>query len=430
MKTRPVTVDEARIADDEVVRQLELLLGSDMFKASKRCRTFLSFVVRQRLAGNLDSLREKVIGVEAFGRSNGYDTTEDPVVRITAGEVRKRLAQYYQHASQNDEIRFELLPGSYVPEFHRRAPVVAATPPDPVPAAETAPPVAPPTADPAVPPVSRLRTWMVPVAVALLILAGIWFWRANPTSFERFWEPTLSTHGPVLISIGQSRVYSLRKDLANAAELDLDPSHTGTPAHSLSKDFTVTARDVIPSWDRYVPLGDSMGVTSMAIFIHDRHREFRIRGSATTTLADLREGASILFGASSNDWTLRLNKDLRFRVSLAPDGLRYIHDQQEPASRKWKGTHVNTVSEAEYTDYAVLTRIFDATSGHPVISVGGITHLGTRAGGEFILSEEKMSEALQSAPAGWEKRNLQLVVSTKVIGASASPPQFVALHVW
>lgn len=424
MNTRPVTVDEARIENEDVIRQLDRLLESDMFKASKRCRTFMSFVVQQRLAGNLDSLREKVIGVEAFGRSNGYDTTEDPVVRITAGEVRKRLAQYYQNSAHADEIRLELLPGSYVPEFHRPVP---ANPP-PVPPVDAAPVEPPPAESPA--PVVHHRNWVLPAAIALTVLAGVWLWRANPSSFERFWEPTLGTHGPVLISIGQSRVYSLRKDLANAAEQDLDPAHSGTPAHALSKDFTVTARDVIPSWDRYVPLGDSMGVTSMAIFVHDRHREFRVRGSTTTTLADLREGASILFGASSNDWTLRLNKDLRFRVALGPDGVRYIHDQRDPASRKWQGTHVNTVSEAEYTDYAVLTRIFDATSGHPVISIGGITHLGTRAGGEFILSEEKMSEALRNAPAGWEKRNLQLVVSTKVIGASASPPQFVALHVW
>ena len=56
--------------------------------------------------------------------------------------------------------------------------------------------------------------------------------------------------------------------------------------------------------------------------------------------------------------------------------------------------------------------------------------MGTKAGGEFLLSEVGMNEGLRGAPAGWEKKNLQMVVSTKVIGASASPPRFVALHVW
>ncbi len=420
MKSRVEAIDEARIPDAEVSRQLDRLLESEMFKASKRSRTFLVYVVNQRMAGQVDNLREKVIGVEAFGRSSGYDTTEDPVVRITAGEVRKRLAQYYQDPDRGGELRIELLPGSYVPEFHR--PVVAVPVPDSEPDFVVADVVARPR-----------RGWMVGVALALLAVAAVWVARngvgaASP--FERFWEPTLSGPGPVLLSVGQGRVYSLRKDLANAAEADLDPSHSGVPAHALSKDFPVTAKDILPSWDRYVPLGDAMSMTATAVFLRERRKEYRLRGSGTTTLADLREGAAVLFGAFSNDWTLRINKDLRFQVAIGPDGWRYIEDRQNPASRVWRGNQVNAPLDVEFTDYAVLTRVFDNTTGHPVMSVGGITHLGTRAGGEFLLSEEKLNEALHLAPAGWEKKNLQIVVSTKVIGASASPPQFLALHVW
>lgn len=420
MKSRVEAIDEARIPDAEVTRQLDRLLESEMFKASKRSRTFLVYVVNQRMAGQVDNLREKVIGVEAFGRSSGYDTTEDPVVRITAGEVRKRLAQYYQDPARGGELRIELLPGSYVPEFHR--PVVAVAIPDPEPEFEVADVERRPR-----------RGWMVGVALALLAVAAVWVARNGvgaASAFERFWEPTLSGPGPVLLSVGQGRVYSLRKDVANAAEADLDPSHSGVPAHALSKDFPVTAKDIVPSWDRYVPFGDAVSMTATALFLHDRHREYRLRGSGTTTLADLREGAAVLFGAFSNDWTLRINKDLRFQVAIGPDGRRYIEDKQNPASRVWQGNQVNGPLDVEFTDYAVLTRVFDRTTGNPVMSVGGITHLGTRAGGEFLLSEEKLNEALRGAPAGWEKKNLQFVVSTKVIGASASPPQFQALHVW
>ena len=159
MKSRVEAIDEARIPDAEVSRQLDRLLESEMFKASKRSRTFLVYVVNQRMAGQVDNLREKVIGVEAFGRSSGYDTTEDPVVRITAGEVRKRLAQYYQDPDRGGELRIELLPGSYVPEFHR--PVVAVPVPDSEPDFVVADVVARPR-----------RGWMVGVALALLAVAG------------------------------------------------------------------------------------------------------------------------------------------------------------------------------------------------------------------------------------------------------------------
>lgn len=418
MHSRPEALDLPPVSDEDVVRQLDRLLESEMFKASKRSRTFLAYVVNQRLAGQLDNLREKVVGVEAFGRPNGYDTTEDPVVRITAGEVRKRLAQYYQDPARALELRIELLPGSYVPEIHQ--PVVATVP-------EAIPEV------PAVLPAPPSRGWRTWAFLGVLAIAAAIWWRGGivaANGFERFWEPTLNAHGPVLLSVGQGRVYSLRKDVANAAEADLDPSRSGVPKHFLSNGFALSPKDVLPSWDRYVPLGDAMSMTGTAIFLHDRHKEYRLRGSGTTTLADLREGAAVLFGAFSNDWTLRINKDLRFRVSIGPDGWRYIEDKKDPASRRWRGNQVSAPLDVEFTDFAVITRVFDAITGHPVMSVGGITHLGTRAGGEFLLSEEKLNDALRSAPTGWEKRNLQIVISTKVIGASASPPQFLALHVW
>lgn len=413
------------IPDAEILRHLERLLASDMFKASKRCRAFLRYVVEQRVAGRIDNLREKVIGVEAFGRSLGYDTADDPVVRTTAGEVRKRLAQYYQEPDRAADLRIELLSGSYVPEFHRGVVVESGA----APAA-----VAEEPANPGERPGTAPRRWLLwAAALPVLLGVGAVIWRSSvlqPAVFDRFWAPTLRAHGPVLLSVGQARVYSLRKDLANRAEAELDPNRTGNPAWGLRKDFPLTPADVFPAWDRYIPMGDAMSLTAMAVFLHGRGREYRLRGSGTTTLAELREGAAVLFGAFSNDWTLRVNKDLRFHVALDPNGWRYIEDRHDPASRRWKGTHVNVLPPAEYVDYAVITRVFEQTTGHPVTSVGGITHLGTLAAGEFLLSPEAMGEALRDAPPGWEAKNLQIVVSTKVIGASASPPRLLALHVW
>ncbi len=74
-------------------------------------------MVRQTLAGYQEELKERTIGVEAFGRQPGYDLNADPVVRVTAGEVRKRLAQYYDEPEHLEELRIELRPGSYVPDF-------------------------------------------------------------------------------------------------------------------------------------------------------------------------------------------------------------------------------------------------------------------------------------------------------------------------
>src|SRR5580693_6078244 len=101
----------------EVQRQLERLLGNPHFSNSKRFPSFLRFIVQEELEGRGDQLKERTLGIEVFGRDPGYDTTSDPIVRVTAAEIRKRIAQYYQESGHADELRISLPPGSYVPHF-------------------------------------------------------------------------------------------------------------------------------------------------------------------------------------------------------------------------------------------------------------------------------------------------------------------------
>jgi eukaryotic-like serine/threonine-protein kinase len=103
---------------DTVRRALELAISSDAFAGSKRCQDFLRLVVEHALAGGLDALSERIIGVEMFGRPADYDTSNDAIVSVRATEVRKRLAQYYREAAITPVVRIELPPGSYIPEFH------------------------------------------------------------------------------------------------------------------------------------------------------------------------------------------------------------------------------------------------------------------------------------------------------------------------
>ena len=102
---------------DSIRSALELVISSDVFAGSKHCQEFLRLVVEHALAGELDALRERMIGVEMFGRPADYDTSNDDVVSVRAAEVRKRLAQYYRDAAKT-LVRIELPAGSYVPEFH------------------------------------------------------------------------------------------------------------------------------------------------------------------------------------------------------------------------------------------------------------------------------------------------------------------------
>src|SRR6478672_11062900 len=106
--------------DPVLVReQLQRLLSHPFFSNSKRYPALLAYVVEQTLLGNAVELKERSIGIEVFGRTPTYDANADPVVRITAGEVRKRLSLYYFDSAHAGELVIELPVGSYVPVFRQ-----------------------------------------------------------------------------------------------------------------------------------------------------------------------------------------------------------------------------------------------------------------------------------------------------------------------
>ena len=111
--------DELTPEQAAAVREhLKEVITSQEFVGSKRSQDFLQLIVEHVLAGRLDSLRERMIGAEMFGRPIDYDTANDAVVRVKATEVRKKLAQYYLGLSKPPRVRIEIPAGSYVAKFH------------------------------------------------------------------------------------------------------------------------------------------------------------------------------------------------------------------------------------------------------------------------------------------------------------------------
>lgn len=96
---------------------LKEIIEGEAFRGSHRSGQFLKYVVEQAIARHFDSLKERVIGVELFGRSPSYDTGEDAIVRVTASDVRKRLLQHYGMYGATSRFRISLPLGSYIPEI-------------------------------------------------------------------------------------------------------------------------------------------------------------------------------------------------------------------------------------------------------------------------------------------------------------------------
>lgn len=95
----------------------ERVCNSERFGSTPRLRDFLRYLVKRHDAEG--QAKETLIGVEFFGRAPGYDPRRDPIVRVEAHRLRRRLREYYQNEGATDPWQIELPPGAYVPVLRR-----------------------------------------------------------------------------------------------------------------------------------------------------------------------------------------------------------------------------------------------------------------------------------------------------------------------
>jgi TolB-like protein/Tfp pilus assembly protein PilF len=168
---------------NQVLAQLERIVASPLFAASSRLTAFLNFVVHTTLDGKAAELKESVIGVEVFEKKGNYSPREDPVVRVMAGRLRSKLAEYYQRCGASDPVIIELPRGSYVPQFVWRRLARGGQSAE---AVQPSGPSAEPALAAATQPMheqevnARLRVWpAAPVVMSALLMAalgwGVWY---------------------------------------------------------------------------------------------------------------------------------------------------------------------------------------------------------------------------------------------------------------
>ncbi len=388
---------------EAVLQQLDRLLENPYFHKSKRFPVFLRFVVKEVLAGRAEGLKERTVGIEVFGKDPNYDTTEDPIVRVTAGEIRKRIAQYYQEPGHEREIKLLLPSGSYVPQFY--PPEIAI------------PPVSEETDLSDVrhiaiaEPFERGRSLKLYAGLLLVLAVGAALvWRASrPTPIEEFWAPFFKSPDPILFCIADQNQYSTIV-LRDA----VDPKH-----QTVLNDRMVA-----------VIIDDVTPLVNIAGLLYAHGRSYRVQGESGTTFTDLRQAPSVFIGAFDNGWTLRYTAPLRFHFANNPEMNRFwVEDRQRPDNREWFLDRSQQAT-GTYKDYAIVTRGLDPSTGRFVVVVAGIARGGTIASGEFLVDPQHMDELVRAAPTNWEHKNMEIVLETQVIDGRSGPPRINAVYTW
>jgi hypothetical protein len=369
----------------------------------------LAYTVEQTLDGNAEQLKERTIGVEAFGREPNYDVNLDPVVRTTAAEVRKRLIQYYYNRDHAGELVIELPLGSYIPSFREAVPSQTGLASELVSGQKTEPSSGEPgTSEYAKQASSRLTvrhwTW-ISISLLFAVLIGFGIARVTfpkqPSNLERFWEPITATSGRVTYCLGEPR------DSVDNAQLL--PSGTSVYGGLDVSDVITLARSIAP----LVP----------------KNGTYRVVAASSTEFTQLREGPIVLIGAYDNAWTMRVTQNLPFGFEFDKNQVRRLVDRKNAQKRSWS-LEWDVPHSKLARDYAIIARIHDNVTGQPVIVLAGILGPGTEAAGELVSNPAYLALMLEKAPRNWDQMDLEAVIETHVIEGHPGPPTLVAIQTW
>lgn len=413
-----------RVTEHEIRSQLERILQSPPFRSSKRHPRFLRFVIEKTLAGTAHDIKERIIGVEVFDREIHYDVSSDPIVRVAAGEIRKRLAQYYIQPGHERELRIELPPGSYIPTFYVPSggddpetdaksksgsePQPLITSSDALPGSDSTFLLDSATSRGNAPGRKHLLTAWLVLAALVLVIAGSFVWshgHHHSKDLDGFWQPLLSGSSGTILCIGDLN-YLIR---------DQSPTLPSDVSRILA------ARDHISGID-------AVAMARIVGFMGERNRYSTVLLADNATLTDLRGKPAILIGAFNNHWTEELLSSYRFQFQRdAINQLGTIRDTHNP-------THAWTIDlrsppAAVHKDYALISRIRSSITEQTELVIAGIGPSGTIAATEFITNPRYFNEFTKLAPAGWENHEIQIVITTDVIGERPAPPHVLAVDI-
>ena len=431
---------------EAVHQELSRILASRFFRSAGRSRQFLEYVVRHKLEGHLELLKERTIGTEVFHRPHGYATGDDPVVRVQAGEVRRRLEQYYQAVEDCPIVSIELPLGAYAPNFRWRTPVAGPVPlpmkvESPASAQSPAIVLPPPAAPPAPKEGAHVGRWVafglcLCLGLALAFVTGTKSAGLRPAShvdsiLQQFWSPVFATQQPVFICLAQPVSY--RPSLAlyqkyarshpGTFQSEVERSNVPLP---LSPDERISWREMTLYKEYGVTIGDTYAAVSLSGLLGKIGKPGQVRIGSSYSFTDLRNSPSVLVGAFNNRWTMQLTSSLHY--AFVESGGHLMIREQVPSGPSWgeRESPDGPVSE----DYALVARLLDSKTGQFTLTVAGLDGKGTQAAAEFVTNSELLEKGLHNAPKDWQKGNVELLLQSTITDSIAGPPHVVAAYFW
>jgi hypothetical protein len=429
---------------------LQELIDGAAFKGSHRSGQFLRYIVEQAIAGHFESLKERVIGVELFGRSPSYDTGDDAIVRVTASDVRRRLLQHYGKYGATSEFRLILPLGSYIPEIIRRPRTkVDLYEPDAgqhhkSKAARQGPLNVTSSADPTADAPSRMRSgipWLRLgfVLTALnLVVAVAMFWAAHvskpatvPTAVLP-WSAFFSSPNTTHLITSDPNIAEIQGFTGGQISVSDYANHNYIPEpNKLTPEINRFCR-VILRGDKAAAV-DTVIAVNIAQIAQASSRKIKVHAARNIQLSDLKTDDNFIFLGSprSDPWSALFSDQLDFRFVFDKDSEQEIIRNARPRPQELPSYVPTAPGWATGQSFALIAFVKNPDQNGHVLLLAGENREGTEAAGRLVTDLARISEVLQKCgvPPSGPLQHFELLLQLNMMAGSPNNVDVVACHI-
>jgi len=376
MAASPPAAHELRAREE----QLRRILESQAFRNTEVLKRLVEFLGRKALSGSTADLKEYTVGVEAFGKPEGYDPRTDSSVRVQAGKLRAKLDEYYRTEGVSDPVIVELPKGQFALAFR----------------AFHESPVPPPV------PVARLPWIVAGVSLAIALIAVVWALRPARAVIARFgdpnvralWAPFLDDARPAMVSLGSPLFAKVSGSFLRDPVLNSwDRLEESAALKTLE---TAMNGKAVAAWP-YTGIGEAAGAFDLARLFVAWHKDLNLVLATSLSWDDIGENNLIFLGPPKYNLQTR-DLPISQDFTIEHGHIVNLHPKAgEPAN--WSETWAPGAA-APLEGHALISRLPGLHGTGCIMILASTSTEGTRAAVEYVTRPDYVAQLTRALRGG------------------------------
>jgi hypothetical protein len=417
LSVTPAQLDEKNAR----LEQVHKIVDSHVLHGSESLCKLLQYLAHHATHHPGVSIKEYQIATEVFGRPPDFDPHLDATIRVQAGRLRSKLAEYYASEGSEDQILVELPKGSYVLSFHDRPHGVGRTygslvHESPVETASKG---------------QAARKWFIAALVLSVVLAAVVAVATDRFLTRKTSQPASDTPNvPVVYSVfwkgfltGPEEPWVIFSNAPFVGRPDAGMRYYDSKRDSRARVL-----------DYYTGVGEVLAVHALDKVFAQLRQGIRVKRGSLFSLDDAKHNDLIFIGSPIENLTLlEIPSTENFVFQSITSGvsegaMEIINVHPQPGEPKEYVATPPTESLAE--DYSVVALKRGLDPAHSVLILAGTTTIGTQAAVEYVCQKGPLEELLRqlSVSRPEELKPFEAVIRVRVARGVPVGTELVSLR--